>query len=110
MMEIDSKTAHLIVEIYRNIQSVKEVLKTPPFTDSELLFQSGHVLDALMNQALAMYSNDLMLKKITALSKYVKELKHLNSIIISNNFQITLTVPLDNIFTDLELLKNQIKI
>lgn len=109
-MEIDSKTAHLIVEIYRNIQSVKEVLKTPPFSDSELLFQSGHVLDALMNQALAMYSNDLMLKKITALSKYVKELKHLNSIIISNNFQNTLTVPLDNIFTDLELLKNQIKI
>lgn len=55
---MDTKTADLIVDIYRNIQSVKSELKSPPFNQSELLIQSGNVLDALMNQALAMPSNE----------------------------------------------------
>jgi len=107
-MQIDTKTADLIVEIYRNIQSIKNILKTKPFIDSELLVQSGNVLDALMNQALAIHSNALMLQKITQLTIYVKELKETNQSLISIPFQNHLNQHLDTIISDLEILKSNI--
>lgn len=108
-MQVDSKTAELIVDIYRNIQSVQHVLKTTPFSGSEILVQSGNVLDALMNQALAIDSIEMMLKKISLLTKYVKELKKTNQSLTSPIFQENLNHYLDQISSDLETLKMKIK-
>lgn len=102
---MNTKTADLIVDIYRNIQSVKSVLKSPPFNQSELLIQSGNVLDALMNQALAMPTNELIVQKISDLQKYVIELNQINLTLISPEFQHNLTSILDNLNVDLTQLK-----
>lgn len=102
---MNTKTADLIVDIYRNIQSVKSVLKSPPFNQSELLIQSGNVLDALMNQALAMPTNELIVQKISELQKYVIELNQINHALISPEFQHNLTSILDNLNVDLTQLK-----
>lgn len=105
---MDIKTADLIVEIYRHIQSVKKVLLTPPFIHSELLIQSGNVLDALMNQALAMPSNDLVLRKISDIQLYVEELKQINSTLISTDFQDNLSAILDILIDELTQLKQML--
>lgn len=102
---MNTKIADLIVDIYRHIQAVKTALKSPPFNQSELLIQSGNVLDALMNQALAMPTNDLIVQKISELQKYVEEFNHINSTLITPDFQKNLTSLLDSLIEDLTQLK-----
>lgn len=105
---MEAKTAELIVEIYRHIQSLKNVLKTPPFIHSELLIQSGNALDALMNQALAMTTNELVIQKISELQKYIEEFLQINSTLISTDFQDVLQTLLTTLLQELTQLKNQL--